>query len=57
MWDISILLDEQTGMHEPRGRHLADALPFVAYYVVFLDGVQRDEIESSEDEDLLRFED
>ena len=57
MVGISILLDEQTGMHESGRWHLADALPFIAYYVVFLDGVERDEVESSEDEDLLRFED
>ena len=53
----SILLDEQAGVHEPRGRHLANAFPFVAYYVILLHCVQRNEVESSEDEDLLGFED
>lgn len=44
-------------MHEPWGWHLANTLPFVAYYVVLLDCVQGDEVKSSEDEDFLGFED
>ena len=54
---ISILFNEQTWMHKTSIRHFANLLPFVADYVVTFDWVQRDIIESSENVNLLRFED
>ncbi len=33
----SILFDEDAGMHEARGGHLADALPLIGNHVVLLD--------------------